>query len=333
MIDAGLQGRLTALLQTAGGPVLELGDAAVAPAGLRAGDTVVARAVSTLPEGKLLVELAGTRVAMRLPEGSGIAPGQAFRLAVLETAPALKLQLAAAAPPAPQPPGTMTVSLSPLAERLAAVLDAGGGTAGSTSAKTPLPVAPVLPAPETRGERLAAPLRQALETSGLFYESHQAQWLAGARDEQTLRAEPQGRAEPAPATAASAPAEGRQQLPPAVVTVLERQVDALSSGQLSWTGELWPGQWLEWQVDERGAAHGGGYEAAPWRTRLRLELPGLGVVEARIELAGAALRVSVATGHAGASGAMRSAEQDLRAALEARGLDLRSLLVEAAGGG
>lgn len=333
MIDAALQGRLTALLQASRGGVIELGDAAAVPAGLRPGETGVARALSSLPDGQLLVELAGTRLALRLPEGVGIQPGQAFRVAVLETTPTLKLQLAPPEAPSARPPGAATVSLSPLAERLAAALGPAAQPAGSGASKSALPVAPVLPSPETRGERLVTPLRQALETSGLFYESHQAQWLAGTRDEQALRAEPQGRAEPAPAPAKDAPAEARAPLPPAVITVLERQVDALASGQIAWSGELWPGQRLEWQVDERGASGTGGYEESPWRTRLRLELPALGVVEARLELSGAALRVTVAAGQSDAGTAMRHGEADLRSALEARGLALRGFLVEADGGG
>lgn len=327
MIDASLQGRLTALLQGARGPVLELGAGTVAPPNLRAGDTLVARALSALPDGQLLVELAGTRLAMRLPEGGGILPGQSFRLAVLETAPALKLQLAPAEPPAAQAQGASSVSLSPVAERLATALAAALGPPARGAEKPLLPAAPVLPAPESRGERLAVPLRQALETSGLFYESHQAQWLAGTRDEQALRAEPQGRAEPAPA-------EARQALPPPLVSVLDRQVDALATGQISWTGELWPGQRLEWQVDERAPSpvHGVAGEM-PWRTRLRLELPGLGMVEARLELSGAALQLAVAAGQGEAGSALRRAEQDLRAALEARGLGLEGFLVEANHGG
>lgn len=57
---------------------------------------------------------------------------------------------------------------------------------------------PLLNAPPAQGGTTLAPLlRQALSHSGLFYESHQSQWLSGKSDLATLLAEPQGRHGPA----------------------------------------------------------------------------------------------------------------------------------------
>ncbi|ENO86851.1 hypothetical protein C666_12210, partial [Thauera linaloolentis 47Lol = DSM 12138] len=53
---------------------------------------------------------------------------------------------------------------------------------------------PLLNAPPTSGAQLAPLLRQALGQSGLFYESHQAEWVLGARDGASLMREPQARA-------------------------------------------------------------------------------------------------------------------------------------------
>ncbi len=351
MIDAGLQGRLAALVQGARGLLLDLGESpAAAPPGVRPGDTLPARVVSLLPDGRALLEVAGMRVPARLPDTVGLVPGQQFRLAVLETQPALRLQLTEPEPQGPRAAPAAAVSLSPLAARVAAVLQASGAAG---AAPAPLPDAgPVVSLPQTRGEALAAPLRQALETSGLFYESHQAQWVAGRRTLPELRAEPQARLSPpdghsveppgtpsgtpaaaAPPAAASLRSELLQWLPPTVAAVLERQIEAVATQQILWTGELWPGQRLEWRVEERGGGHRGDEQGpAPWRTRLRLELPGLGAVEARLELAGAALRLSVAAGE-GSSGSLRDGERDLRAALEARGLDLQGFRVEAGDAG
>jgi hypothetical protein len=353
VIDTGLQGRLVALVQSSRGLLLDLGgSASTPPPGVRPGDALVVRVLSLLPDGRALIEMAGSRLPVRVPEGVSVTPGQQFRLAVLDTDPALRLQLPEAEAGARQavPAAASAVSLSPMAERIAAVLQASRET---DSAPAPLPNAgPVVARPETRGEALAAPLRQALETSGLFYESHQADWVAGRRALPELRLEPQARPAPAQAEATEAPtgtssasaggpaasvAAARsdllQSLPPAVAAVLERQIEAVATQQILWTGELWPGQRLEWRVEERsagGAAEDAG--AAPWRTRLRLELPGLGAVETRLELAGSGLRLSVAAGPGGASHELRDAERDLRSALEARGMTLQGFRVEGADG-
>ena len=132
----------------------------------------------------------------------------------------------------------------------------------------------------------------------------------------------------------SARGEALPALPGPVATVLERQIEAVATQQVLWTGELWPGQRLEWRVEERGPAAPGELAASvPWRTRLKLDLPGLGEVDARLELAGAALRLSVSAGRGDAAPALRGAEHDLQAALEAHGLHLLGFRVEAGSGG
>ncbi|MDQ7990741.1 MAG: flagellar hook-length control protein FliK, partial [Candidatus Dactylopiibacterium sp.] len=61
---------------------------------------------------------------------------------------------------------------------------------------------------------IADSLKQAISESGVFYESHQRQWLSGERPLQSLLQEPQARVpgqareQPAPATPGGAPAAG-----------------------------------------------------------------------------------------------------------------------------
>ncbi|HNB06266.1 MAG TPA: flagellar hook-length control protein FliK, partial [Thauera aminoaromatica] len=53
---------------------------------------------------------------------------------------------------------------------------------------------PLLDAPPTAGSQLVPVLRQALGQSGLFYESHQVQWVLGKLETAALLREPQGQA-------------------------------------------------------------------------------------------------------------------------------------------
>jgi hypothetical protein len=83
--------------------------------------------------------------------------------------------------------------------------------------------------------------------------------------------------------------------------IIRQQLNALETGLVEWRGMIWPGQALEWQVSERHGESGNPEESAAqggamprtWRTELRLRLPNIGQIVARIELdaQGAKLRV------------------------------------------
>ena len=220
--------------------------------------------------------------------------------------------------------------------------------------------APVFPARMPETLPAATLLREALALSGLFYESHQAEWVLGTRSTAQLQREPQGRLTPLPARSAS---EGTEALPlahadhadspeaagrrpetgaedplvpmrelpqrnqsgapalesagrndpadagqaarspahPDSYPIIRQQLNALETGLVEWRGMIWPGQALEWQVSERHGESGNPQEAAAqggatprtWRTELRLRLPNVGQIVARIELdaQGAKLRV------------------------------------------
>jgi hypothetical protein len=110
-------------------------------------------------------------------------------------------------PSGQQQPGR--VSLSESARVVGAVLDQATASASKTSVTTA--AAPLLAMPPLQSKDLAHALTQALVQSGLFYESHQAQWVAGTRPLETLLQEPQARLSqpqiPAPAADRAAPAQ------------------------------------------------------------------------------------------------------------------------------
>ena len=173
--------------------------------------------------------------------------------------------------------------------------------------------------PETA--KAATLLHEALTLSGLFFESHQAQWVLGMRSTAQLQREPQGRLAPmqpaadaetaqppspgaseqamrrADATPAQAPhttepglAPQREQAArspahPDTFPIIRQQLSALESGCVAWHGVVWPGQSMQWQVGD-GASRAGDDSEVPrtWRTELKLTLPNIGELRARIEL-------------------------------------------------
>ena len=151
---------------------------------------------------------------------------------------------------------------------------------------------------------MVAALKGALDRSGLFYESHLLQWFAGDRPLAALLREPQGRLstatqvlqpspeepDPAPMRASTArvpdpgvprtlAADSRgstQPLDPQVLGQIRSQLEVIEQRQVLWQGQAWPGQALEWRIEEppeRGASPD---EPTPWTTHLRLTLPQTG---------------------------------------------------------
>lgn len=84
----------------------------------------------------------------------------------------------------------------------------------STQAAQAQPLLPAAPRSPAEVSQLAAALQGSLQRSGLFYESHLAQWAQGRYPLEALRAEPQNALTPSPAAgrtvpaAAALPAEG-----------------------------------------------------------------------------------------------------------------------------
>jgi hypothetical protein len=236
-------------------------------------------------------------------------------------------------------------------------------------------------------------LRQALSQSGLFYESHQAQWLSGKVDLASLLREPQAQGTGQPASGrpttgtgatlaplpssgqgtgstasaetapragnvasalanAAAQAFGRAEAPVArirevsaqqaenimrnnpvaerLLPIVHQQLESLASHQYLWHGMAWPGQMFEWIIeDPRGEGHAEGDDAdGQWDTTLRMTLPRLGGVEARVQLSanGVALRLQVEDKFAVAR--LETHRDELAGALEAAGVPLTGMAVE-----
>lgn len=363
MADITLQSQILALIREGRGVVVEAApDRVVEPRKLTPGEALDARVTAKLPDGRALIDVEGTAYQVKLPERADTAIGQRLSLTVIRPGaePTFLLQNAPEATPASVP--ASEVRLSTLASRVATLLGQGSSSPGIVTAATASPE-PLLAAAPTSGAALVAPLRKAVETSGMFYESHQAEWVGGRRPLEALRQEPQARVSGETNTAvvgSSRPADDvprgaqsgarledgalsvhasralgnsePQALPPAIAGIVDRQLDALATQQIVWQGQVWPGQTMHWQVEEREGDGSKADEEAKWRTQLRLELPRLGAVTAQLDLNGDTLRVVIDAGAGAAVAAsLRAGEPDLARMLEARGLRLGQLRVRTDG--
>jgi hypothetical protein len=255
--------------------------------------------------------------------------------------------------------GKPTVSISETARFLGALLEKASGSPGQRSPAQLAQIGgPLLAGPPADTKELSQVLRNALSQSGLFYESHQAQWVTGERPLADLLREPQGKlSKPDPASASrihrpateesqvlrQAPVQRDADMQPAAKTaaptspmhpdtvqIVQQQLQALDSRQLAWNGQVWQGQTLEWLVEERDARrdNGGADDQATWYTSLRLKMPRLGSVSATLTLLPQGVRINLNAAESGAVAMMSGALGDLRAAFEARGLPLLGIAVE-----
>lgn len=241
--------------------------------------------VKSLSKGISLVEIDGQTVAMRLPPQTTVGDTLRLRFAGHLPQPVFLLETAA---------GTAadTPQLSQTARMLSEIMQ----HVPERALPTLIPTAALLNQPTAVPAELALALRTALVRSGLFYESHLANWVVGQDNLDGLMQEPQNRQASETARSAAALAllnssnlADRSVNP--MHTLLSQQLQVLESPQFAWRGELWPGQMLEWQIrQETGSSSGESASMEPsedqtgWESHLKLSLPRLGNVDIYIKL-------------------------------------------------
>lgn len=146
------------------------------------GQQVQAKVLERQADGSFLVRLADTTARMSLPEGTRAGDTLAMTLLARQPRPTFLLGQEAAGG------GGAPTTLSPAARLIDQLLQSSQQNGTSTAA---IGRAPVLPTPAASPAQLAAALQDTLDTSGLFYESHLAEWAEGSRTLSALRQEPQ----------------------------------------------------------------------------------------------------------------------------------------------
>jgi hypothetical protein len=178
----------------------------------------------------------------------------------------------------------------------------------------------------TTTAQLAQTLHEAIGHSGLFYESHVAEWAAGQRALPELQQEPQMRQAQAGTPAApGAPADPGL----ASAQLINLQLHVQEQSRVQWQGEAWPGQKMEWDIEREagGGADGDAAEPTQWRSNVRFEFAGLGTVSAALLMVGGALQIDLRTASPESAGALRGQAGALEQALAAAGAPLTALSI------
>jgi hypothetical protein len=172
-------------------------------------------------------------------------------------------------------------------------------------------------------------LFQTLSESGLFYEAHLARWAKGGLSFESILREPQARFDRENLSGIKVAELGG--MADEAARLAGKQLQLLEGAPFLWQGFAWPGQWMEWQVEERQPEGEGGESeesATQWVTELRLNLPRLGGIHAHIGLKGNRIDLRLDTQDEAVRKEMLAAMPMLAKEMEAAGLRPASLSVD-----
>lgn len=328
------------------------------------GQRVMAEIQAMLPNGSYRALVAQREITLALPFSAKA--GDTLELEVVETDGKVALAFvanrsgagAAAALP-DSVPATLSQTGKMISDLLGSVSD-GGRRAAPAPLNGNQALVENFPA---SGAELAPILKEALSKSGVFYEAHQARWVAGEMPTERLLQEPQGQhsqlrpsTENLPASLASAASNAQTGdeaiqsqprnnitevapqaparstgIPAELAPLVQQQLDALANQSFAWQGQIWPGQQMHWEIDDQqhNSTDPDGEGSARWQTRLKVTLPNLGGLEATLRLRpGNEVEIRLQTDSDASESALSTAATQLKQQFAAAGLNLTQLLVK-----
>lgn len=320
------------------------------------GQRILAEIQALLPNGTYRAVVAQRDVTLALPFSAK--PGDVLELEVTESDGKLTLAFVANrsdGATAKLPPESVATSLSStgkLIGNLMSDIEAEGKRAPAAPLNGSQPLVESMP---KSAADLIPLLKQALSESGMFYEAHQARWVAGDLSTEDLKQEPQGKYMTAQSDAAVDPknaskinnseqansalqvipgraeASSTSPVPRDLIPIVQQQLDGLANQNFAWQGQVWPGQQMRWEIGENleDARSSSSEEIQHWQTRLKLSLPVLGDIDVTLNLkAGGEVRASVTSDSAASEARLRDEAMQLRKQLDAAGLNLTELSVQ-----
>lgn len=239
------------------------------------------------------------QLAARLVDAAALTPEQAAALTLASPTPSDKTTLSAA--------GRLVDSF------LQSSVDAQQPK--SLPATQPL-LAKVITDEPQLASQLSTQLQKAVAQSGVFYESHLRQWSNGERSLTQLQAEPQNQA-------STLPADATQWVP--------LQLNTQEQQRFTWQGQAWPGQAMQWQVQEdnsESSSTPNEDKQTVWNSVLQLDFPSLGKVSATLRLVGEHVKLQLRAQNDTTATALKTQGDVLSQSLAAAGTTLDGLTVQ-----
>jgi hypothetical protein len=159
----------------------------------------------------------------------------------------------------------------------------------------------------------AAQLQNAIIMSGLFYESHLANFAKGKWSLNALMREPQNRPN------FNAP------------QVVNKQLDALENQTIRWSGNIWSGQQMDWQLtyeqEQSSPLSSANNVDQTIVSVIELDLPKLGKVQARLSMSANILSVQLKAEKPQTESLFRNEISELKNTFNANGQELKAMEV------
>jgi len=337
-------------------PVKNLGDVL---SDLVPGQRIMAEIQAMLPNGSYRAVVAQREITLALPFSAKA--GDSLELEVVDTDGKLSLAVVsnrtsgAQAGEAQDSVATTLSQTGKLIGDLLADIDGQGKRAAPAPLNGNQPLVDAFP---DSAAELAPVLKEALSKSGVFYEAHQARWVAGQLPAEQLLQEPQGKHSTPPPSVLAGQINADKQgtadatsplvtplddasrsgsklqaagIPPDLTPLVQQQLESLATQTFTWQGQVWPGQQMHWEIDEQQGKGKGPEEGktGQWQTRLKLELPQLGGIDASLILRpGDEVEIALSTSSDRSESALNMAAQQLTQQFGAAGLNLIKLSIK-----
>ncbi len=388
MIHNDIQNQLALMIKTQAPPLIDVANSAVESPEWAPGQQLPAHVIASLGDGRFSVMVEDQTLDMSLPHNTQ--PGDKLELVFVSGNPRPTFALLSDVTKG-LPNQSSSVVLSDTSKLMGMLQQAAGNAANTKLAQAPAlaNAAPVIPGEPPPTEQFANALRDAISQSGLFYESHQAEWVVGERTLASLLLEPQAQLSPllnqqkgaattSPSTSTSTdsnrtvqanssaqvnsaaqpttqsqlkidtaqmvitgkdasmvPGAANDQpqnaisnpVHSATTSLVQNQLDMLGNHQVIWQGQAWPGQEMEWEIEEDNRRAAGAEQIATWRTRLHLNFPVLGGVTAHLALAGKGIKIDFSVEQGNSAQLLRGETPRLAQAMETSGLQVTGLTV------
>jgi hypothetical protein len=107
--------------------------------------------------------------------------------------------------------------------------------------------------------------------------------------------------------------------------IVRAQLETLETRQVTWQGEIWPGQPMRWEIGEQTAHDQHEQAQSDWHTRFALELPSLGDVRAHLAFGARGIHIALSARERQTQQAMQQASGELLQNLHGAGLQVTGI--------
>lgn len=300
-------------------PVNAIADRAHATYEFLPGQQYHALVKTRLPNGEAQVLIAGQLLQMKLPDN--IQPGNQIKLIFIAPQPHLSFLLKNEALSSSE---KNQANISATGHLLGALID---NIMQSKPPKAMATMAPLLDNPEQNSAELPSLLQQALTQSGLFYESHLAQWITGRITLAQIKQEPQSKLTSAAMATATTSNTDTNVVNAQSLALVQQQLTALETGHLHWHGEIWPQQMLDWDIGDHSSDDEKETTKSnhQWQMQLHMTLPKLREVNAKIIFNGHDVHIKLAVSTKQTAQVLINNQTSLAAAIALAGLKMKAM--------